>query len=56
MWDVVRKWVRDTHPEDLDVLYTPEFDAPIRTPEAIALWEQYTKEFVASMEAEAGTP
>ena len=56
VWDVVRKWVRDTHPEDLDVLYTPEFDAPIRTPEAIALWEQYTKEFVASMEAEAGTP
>ena len=56
VWHIFFLWLRDTHPEDLDVMYTPGFDVPRTTPEAIALWEQHHNEFVVSVEAEAGTP
>jgi hypothetical protein len=53
-WEVFREWVRDTHPENLNVMYDLGIegrtaDVPIVTPEALALWEQYTNEFVASV-------
>ena len=58
VWEVFRAWVRDTHPQDVAVMYdfSGGVDVPRKTPEAIALWEQHTNEFVASVEAEAGTP
>jgi hypothetical protein len=51
VWGAFRKWVRDKHPEDImgmymvsDLRWTPHY-----TPESMALWEQYTDEFVASV-------
>ena len=53
-----RIWLEDNHPVDF-VLMTGSEDilggSVTLTPESIALWEQYTNEFVAS-HAEVGTP
>lgn len=50
VWDVFTAWLRDTHPDDVDVMFerVGDNDVPLRTPEAIALWAQHTTEFVAS--------
>ncbi|MGI9607163.1 MAG: hypothetical protein ACR2P0_13585 [Acidimicrobiales bacterium] len=52
VWEVVLDWVRATHPEDVDVLYdfSTSVDRPGTTPQAIELWEQYTAEFISSLE------
>ncbi len=42
-------WVKENHPGDVDTMMHPNLVVKI-TPEAIALWEQYTDEFVAEME------
>ena len=43
-------WVLTTHREDIEVLYKEgNADVPRLTPESIALWEEYTNEFVASV-------
>ena len=46
---VFRDWVLENHNEDEATMYGPS--GPLYTSEAIALWEQYTDEFVAEMEA-----
>ena len=50
-WDQFRAWVDANHPEDLSVMYESGggFQPPRYTPESMALWEQYTSEFVASV-------
>ena len=52
-----RRWLEDAHPADFMMMTQPEdkWGSVTLTPESIALWEQYTNEFVAS-QAEAGTP
>ncbi len=42
-------WVLTTHGEDIEVLYVASPDVPRLTPESIALWEEYSNEFVASV-------
>jgi hypothetical protein len=48
-------WVLTTHQEDIEVLYLASPDLPRLTPESIALWEEYTNEFVASV-TDSSTP
>lgn len=54
VWEVFFAWVSDSHLQDVVVMYdfSVSTDVPRRTPEAIALWEQYTDEFV---EAQSGS-
>ena len=48
VWDVLKAWVRDTHPADFDIIYDLSGALPYKTPEAVALWEHHTTEFVAA--------
>jgi len=50
------QWVLTTHPEDKEVLYLAgSRTSPNLTAESIALWEEYTNEFVASV-TDSSTP
>lgn len=51
VWEVFLAWVEDNHPEAVPIMFdrTGPEEVPIMTAEAIALWEQYTEEFVASV-------
>jgi len=52
VWEPFVGWVSDIHPADIDVMFSAERDLtsdPNLTPESIALWEQYTDEFVESL-------
>ena len=48
-WFAFREWVEQNHWRDLATIY--DTGNPRYTPEAVALWEQFTEEFVAEMEA-----
>jgi hypothetical protein len=48
---VFEGWITENHPEAEDIMYDPARSGPVLNPESIALWEQYTDEFVAEMEA-----
>ena len=64
LWTSFRSWVEENHPEDVATMYNTEGEDPEdtqtryntggggnnnTTTESIALWEQYTDEFVAEM-------
>jgi len=40
-------WLADTHPEDERAMWGPERNHPAVTPESVALWEEYTAEYIA---------
>lgn len=50
VWDVFMDWLNDTYPDDVDTMIDPtdNVERPRATPEANALWEQHTTEFVSS--------
>ena len=50
VFEVWVAWLNDTHPDDVDVMYdfTDGVATIHSTPEALALQEQYTNEFVES--------
>jgi hypothetical protein len=48
-WDRFRAWVEEHHPEDVETMYDFGGGAAVHA-EALALWEQYTDEFVAQVE------
>lgn len=48
IWDTFRIWIDQNHPVDYDLMYGGT--GPLLDPASIALWEQYTEEFVASLE------
>ena len=50
VFEVWVAWLTDTHPDDVDVMYDFTGAVPVvhSTPEALALQEQYTNEFVES--------
>jgi hypothetical protein len=51
VWDEVTAWIEANHPDSLDQVLTPDLRRPVlHHPNSIALWEQYTNEFVASVE------
>ena len=47
-WGSIQAWVRLNHLDDLDLMYTSS-GRVLYTPESLALWEQYTAEFVAEV-------
>ena len=49
VWGQFYGWVLTTHQEDIEVLYAAGAGSPTLTPESIALWEEYSNEFVASV-------
>ena len=49
-WEVFSRWVATNHNDDLLTLYSDGCCMPNFTPEAAALWEQYTQEFVAEQQ------
>jgi hypothetical protein len=64
VWVSFRSWVEENHPDDVATMYNTEGEDPedtqtryntggrvnsTTTPESIALWEQYTDEFVAEV-------
>jgi hypothetical protein len=64
VWESFRSWVEENHPEDMATMYNTagedledtdtRYNIPVgrdhnTTTESIALWEQYTDEFVAEM-------
>jgi hypothetical protein len=51
VWDEVTAWIEANHPDTLDQVLTPDLRRPnLHHPNSIAFWEQYTDEFVASVE------
>jgi hypothetical protein len=48
IWETFRIWIDENHPDDFDLMYAP--NGPLLDDESIALWEQYTAEFVASLQ------
>lgn len=56
-YQVFTRWLGEKYPGDRSIMIRRigNREAPILTPQSIALWEQYTNEFVASV-AESGTP
>jgi hypothetical protein len=49
VWVPFQSWVASTYPQDLQVMYIGGFVAV--TEESIALWEQRTQEWAASVQA-----
>ena len=60
VWNPFMSWLEKGHPSDIDAMllppqaddasaFLPGLRKPIITPESIALWEQYTAEFVAEV-------
>jgi hypothetical protein len=49
MWQPFQAWVARTHPVDLQAMYVGGTGAV--TEESVALWEEYTKEWVAEVNA-----
>jgi len=51
VWGQVTAWIETNHPDTLDQVLTPDLRRPVLNhPNSIALWGQYTDEFVASVE------
>jgi hypothetical protein len=52
MWEPFQRWVASAHPQDVVVMYDPAAASPGQmTDEAIRLWEQRTREWVADVKA-----
>ena len=49
VFGVFQEWLTATHPGDVDVMFDSSSGNFSLTPEAIALFEQHTTEFVASL-------
>jgi hypothetical protein len=47
-WEPFLNWMRTTHPDDVDVMYSDHVDNMRVTPDALALWATRTTEFVDS--------
>ncbi|HEY6629160.1 MAG TPA: hypothetical protein VI193_09285 [Acidimicrobiia bacterium] len=50
VWEGFLTWMIENHPDDFDQMYVSGGTAPLIDPTSIALWEQHTEEFVASLE------
>ncbi len=50
VWEGFLIWIEQNHPDDFDQMYVPGGTAPLIDENSIALWEQYTDEFVAANE------
>jgi hypothetical protein len=48
LWDAFFTFVDNNHPDDVDLMYGAA--GPLLDDESIALWEQHTRDFVASLE------
>ena len=53
VWDTLLDRIASNHPEDLVRMYDADHDYPILDPASIELWRRYTREFLASPEAQA---
>ena len=57
VWDPLRLWVLQNHPDDHDLMYeptpTPLNYSPVITAQSIPLWEDHTAEFVGSISGTA---
>ena len=52
MWEPFQRWVASAHPEDVAVMYDPAAgSAGQMSDEAIRLWEQRSREYVAAVNA-----
>ncbi len=51
VWEVFVTWVRDNHVDQLPVILADECCTAITTPEANAVWQELTAEYVAEVEA-----
>jgi hypothetical protein len=47
VWDAVTDWIADNHPDTLEQSLTLDLRRPILDANSLALWNQYTDEFVA---------
>lgn len=48
IWDTVTDWIAANHPDTVDQVLTPDLRRPVLDANSVALWEQYTEEYVAS--------
>jgi hypothetical protein len=48
VWDIVTAWMEVNHPDTIDQMLTPDLERPTLDATSVALWEQYSEEFVAS--------
>jgi hypothetical protein len=49
MWKPFAEWVSTNYPEDVEVMYKPDFSDYQLTPESIRLWEQHSREYVKAV-------
>lgn len=49
VFDVFLEWLTDAYPNDVDVMWDSSSGNALLTPEALALFEQHTTEFVSSL-------
>ncbi|HEY6628422.1 MAG TPA: hypothetical protein VI193_05540, partial [Acidimicrobiia bacterium] len=47
IWDTVTDWIAANHPDTVDQVLTPDLRRPVLDANSVALWEQYTEEYVA---------
>jgi len=49
VWDTMTDWIAANHPDTVDQVLTSGRRRPVLDANSIALWEQYTEEFTASL-------
>ena len=54
MWEPFAGWVSTNHPDDVAVMYKPNFSDYRLTPESIRLWEQHSREYVELVQQGTG--
>jgi len=50
MWEPFAEWISTNYPDDVVVMYRPNFSDYRLTPESIRLWEQHSREYVKAVE------
>jgi hypothetical protein len=50
MWDPFAEWISTNYPEDVVVMYKPNFSDYRLTLESIRLWEQHSREYVEAVQ------
>ena len=49
MWEPFADWVSTNYPDDVAVMYQPNFSDYRLTPRSIRVWEQHSREYVEAV-------
>ncbi len=49
VWSALLEWMTENHPDDIPIMFWADLSHPELSPESLALFQQYTDEFVAEV-------